>query len=125
MCIRDRDQARQDEWLSYIYGEMDETSLYVMRRHEALAEIYGDAPAAVEAARQYVTKHLQVTDQYLADKTFLLNDRFSLPDVFLTTCLNWAEAYGIPLLDNLSRYRNQIIQRPAYIKADAINKQKA
>jgi glutathione S-transferase len=117
------EQAKQDEWLSYIYGEMDETSLYVMRRHEALASIYGEAPAAIEAARQYVSKHLQVTDQYLADKSFLLNERFSLPDIFLTTCLNWAEAYGIPLAVNLVRYRDEIVKRPAYQKADAINKQ--
>jgi glutathione S-transferase len=117
------EQAKQDEWLSYIYGEMDETSLYVMRRHEALASIYGEAPAAIEAARQYVSKHLQVTDQHLADKSFLLNERFSLPDVFLTTCLNWAEAYGIPLAVNLLRYRDEIVKRPAYRKADAINKQ--
>ncbi len=117
------EQAKQDEWLSYIYGEMDETSLYVMRRHEALASIYGEAPAAIEAARQYVSKHLQVTDQYLADKSFLLNERFSLPDIFLTTCLNWAEAYGIPLAVNLVRYRDEIVKRPAYQKEDAINKQ--
>ena len=119
------DQAKQDEWLSYIYGEMDETSLYVMRRHEALASIYGEAPAAVEAARQYVSKHLQVTDQHLAGETFLLNERFSLSDIFLTTCLNWVEAYAIPMPANLRRYRDQIIQRPAYLKADAINRQKS
>jgi len=118
------EQAKQDEWLSYIYGEMDETSLYVMRRHEALASIYGEAPAAVEAARQYVSKHLQVADQHLDGKSYLLNEQFSLPDIFLTTCLNWVEAYNIPMPENLLRYRDQIVQRPAYLKADAINRQK-
>jgi glutathione S-transferase len=26
-------QAKEDEWCNFIYGELDETSLYVMRRH--------------------------------------------------------------------------------------------
>ena len=34
-------RAKEDEWLAFIYGELDETSLYVMRRHGALASIYG------------------------------------------------------------------------------------
>ena len=118
------EQAKQDEWLSYIYGEIDETSLYVMRRHEALAGIYGAAPAAVKAAREYLSKHLMVIDRHLADLSFLLDERFGLPDIFLTTCLNWAEAYDIPMPEHLRRYRDQIVQRPAFKKAVAINKQK-
>ncbi|MEQ8859981.1 MAG: glutathione S-transferase N-terminal domain-containing protein [Pseudomonadales bacterium] len=34
-----RDRAREDE--CYVYRELDETSLYVMRRHRDLAHIYG------------------------------------------------------------------------------------
>ena len=26
-------RAKEDEWVCYVYGELDETSLYVMRRH--------------------------------------------------------------------------------------------
>jgi len=115
------EQARQDEWLSYIYGEMDETSLYVMRRHDRLASIYGEAPTAIEAAREYLGKHLLVADQYLEGKSFLLSERFGLPDIFLTTCLNWVEAYEIPMPANLLHYRNRIIERPAYLKAIAMN----
>ena len=47
------EQAKEDEWLSFIYGELDETSLYILRRHGALAAIYGEAPTAITAAKQY------------------------------------------------------------------------
>ena len=77
-----------------------------MKRWQTYTE---EAPAAVEAAREYVSKHLQVADRYLVNKSYLLNERFSLPDVFLTTCLNWVEAYGIPMPENLRRYRNEIV----------------
>ena len=40
--------ALEDEWCNFIYGELDETSLYVMRRHHDLKDIYGDAPEVVK-----------------------------------------------------------------------------
>ena len=110
-------QAKEDEWLSFIFGELDETSLYVMRRHGALSKIYGDAPAAMAAAREYVVRQLKVIELHMEDRSYLLNEEFSLPDVFLTTCLNWAEAYEITLCDELKKYRNKLIQRDAYQKA--------
>ena len=36
-------RAKEDEWVCYVYGELDETSLYVMRRHRDLHAIYGVA----------------------------------------------------------------------------------
>ena len=30
-------RAKEDEWVCYVYGELDETSLYVMRRHRGSA----------------------------------------------------------------------------------------
>lgn len=115
-------QAKEDEWLSFIYGELDETSLYVIRRHGALSGIYGEAPSAVDAAKEYVIRQLSVIEKHLSDKNFLLNDRFSLPDLFLTTCLTWTQAYNIAMPARLQDYLAIIIQRPAYQKASSINK---
>lgn len=114
-------QAKEDEWVSFIYGELDETSLYVIRRHEALAHIYGEAPNAIRAAKEHVLRQLTVVEKFLQSKEFLLEERFSLADVFLTTCLDWAHVYGITMPSSLQDYRTSINQRPAYIKARAIN----
>ncbi|HIL61730.1 MAG TPA: glutathione S-transferase family protein [Porticoccaceae bacterium] len=114
-------QAKEDEWVSFIYGELDETSLYVIRRHEALAHIYGEAPNAISAAKEYVLRQLTVVEQFLQSKEFLLEERFSLADVFLTTCLDWVHVYGITMPSSLQDYRTSINQRPAYLKARAIN----
>lgn len=114
-------QAKEDEWLSFIYGELDEASLYVIRRHGALSDIYGEAPAAVASAKDYVLKHLGVIDQHLNDKEFLLNERFSLPDLFLTTCLDWIHHLDIAMSVCLQDYRSRITNRPAYQKARSIN----
>ena len=45
------ERAKYFEWVSFISMEIDATTLYVLRRHEALREIYGDAPTANSVAR--------------------------------------------------------------------------
>jgi len=117
-------QAKQDEWLSFIYGELDETSLYVMRRHGALAENYGEAPAAMDAARDYVIRQLAVVEKRLQDNDYLLDEGFCLADLFLTTCLNWVLGYEIPMPACLHTYRERILERPAYQRAAEINQNK-
>ena len=52
------ERTRQDEWCSYIYGEIDETSLYVMRRHRDLRAIYGGNDEVVDSAAAYLQRHL-------------------------------------------------------------------
>ena len=110
----DEEQAREDEWLSFIYGELDETSLYVIRRHEALSSIYGEAPNAIAAAREYFQKQIKIVDDHLRDKHFLVQDKFGVADVFLTTCLDWAYRYEIPLSKNIKSYLDRMIERPGY-----------
>jgi glutathione S-transferase len=110
-------RAREDEWVCYIYGELDETSLYVMRRHGDLKAIYGDAPAAVDGAKDYAMKHLQVVANHLDDREFVLDGRFGLADIVLTSCLDWAVHYGFDLAESLIRYRSSVAKRPAYRRA--------
>lgn len=115
------EQAKEDEWLAYIYGELDETSLYVMRRHGALSSIYGEAPTAMQAAEEYVKRQLKVIAQHMAGKQYVLNEEFGLADVFLTTCLNWVNTYEIEMQTILEEYRARITKRSAYEKAFNVN----
>ena len=114
-------RAREDEWVCYVYGELDETSLYVMRRHRDLDAVYGSAPAAVESSRAYAEKHLGVVAAHLESRKFLLGERFGLADVVLGTCLDWAVAYGFTLPAVLREYRTRLKGRPAYERAVATN----
>ena len=85
-------RAREDEWVCYFYGELDETSLYVMRRHEALSQIYGEAPEAVASARTYASRHLSLIAIHLQNRNFVVGDRFGLADIILVSCLDWGRA---------------------------------
>lgn len=114
-CLESR--AKEDEWVCYIYGELDETSLYVMRRHGELKEIFGEAPQAVDAARAYASRQLSVVANHLEGRDYVLGDRFGLSDVLLVSCLDWANHYGFELADSLVRYREAMTQRIAYQRA--------
>jgi glutathione S-transferase len=107
-------RARQEEWVCHIYGEIDETSLYVMRRHRDLHEIYGEAPAAVESSKVYAERHFDIVAEYLANKAYMVGDAFGLADVMLMSCLDWAGFYGVSVQDNLVQYKTRIAERAAY-----------
>jgi glutathione S-transferase len=116
-----RERAREFEWCCHVYGELDETSLYVMRRHGDLGHIYGAAPEVVACARAYALRHLEVADQMLGGRRYVLDGGFGIADVMLQSCLDWAKAYGIDLPAGLASYRKRIAERDAYRRALSIN----
>ena len=89
--------AKWLEWCFFIVTELDSTSLYVMRRHSAnaLGPIYGVAPDVVAKAGEYFREQLRHVEVALGDgRTFLMGEQFTSADILLTTCLEWAIAYG-------------------------------
>lgn len=117
-----QDRALYFEWMSFISMELDATSLYVLRRHEGLPEIYGEAPEACEAARAYFDRMLNSATVRLDDgRRFLLGDDFSGVDIMLTTCLDWAVRYGFTLPEAFQAYRTRIDEHPSTAPAHQAN----
>ena len=115
------DIHKEDEWCNFIYGELDETSLYVMRRHYDLKDIYGESPVVVDACRKYFMRQLDVVENHLESRNTILESGFGLADIFLMTCLDWAIFYEFSLPKNINQYRDRIALRPAYQKSMKIN----
>ena len=87
------DRARYFEWISLVTMELDATSLYVLRRHRYLPEIYGDAPAANQVAEEYFERMINAAASRIDDgRENLLGEEFSGADIVMTTCLDWALA---------------------------------
>jgi glutathione S-transferase len=123
-----RDYAAWLEWCFFIVTELDSTSLYVMRRHsaDALGPIYGVAPEVVAQAAQYFRAQLRHVEVALADgRHFTMGERFSSADILLTTCLDWAVAYGVGICDNAQPYLDRMRSREAYQRAAAANAPRA
>ena len=117
-----RERAQWLEWSIFICMELDATGLYVIRRHVGLPDIYGEAPAAVEAAKSYFAKQLGSVEQTLNDRRCcLMGDQFTTADILLATCLTWALRFHVPIDENSRAYLDRITAREAYQKALVAN----
>ena len=114
-------QARCDEWSYFVATELDGTSLYVIRRHGDLSEIYGESSVAVHCAGEYFVRQVAVPEAEMADgRPYLLGEQFTMADIFLTTCLTWGIRYEQPVPELLLAYRVRMTERSAYKSAFSI-----
>jgi len=111
------ERARFDDLCLFTLTELD-ASLYVIRRHEGLASLYGEAPAACRAAREYFLRQVGEIARRLADgRAHLLGDAFSAADILVMSCLEWAAMVQIALPEALDDYRVRLRARPAWATA--------
>eukprot|EP00931_Biecheleriopsis_adriatica_P000366 TRINITY_DN100393_c0_g1_i1.p1 TRINITY_DN100393_c0_g1~~TRINITY_DN100393_c0_g1_i1.p1 ORF type:complete len:226 (-),score=23.78 TRINITY_DN100393_c0_g1_i1:25-702(-) len=125
-----QERALYDQWCFFIMSELDAQSLYIHRKHVALAQVYGEAPAAVEQARLYFTKHVCIAAKMMeATRTrsgglYILGAEFSAADVLMAHVLRWAKDIGWlpeqPQMQILHDYLNAILQRPAWARVAEI-----
>ena len=115
------ERARFDDLCLFTLSELD-GPLYIVRRHEGLAEIYGAAPTAVASARSYFQQQAQHLERVLEKNgPYLIGARFSGADLMLASCLAWARLVGIALSEVLSDHLARASERDAYRKAVALN----
>jgi glutathione S-transferase len=116
------DRARYNQWLSFIQMELDAHTLYVMRKHQDLSHLYGEAPTAIDAAIAGFNKQVAVAAEHLRERDYLVGNHFTGADLMLTSILQWATNYGFELDSTLQEYANTQYQRPAYKAASELNK---
>ena len=116
------ERGRFNDLCLFCATELDATSLYVIRRHEGLPDVYGASTVACEAAREYFLRQAGELERKLADgRAWLMGDAFSGADILLVSCIDWASVLGLPLPDALTAHRERAAQRPPYQKAMQIN----
>lgn len=115
-----RERARYDEWCAFALSELDATSLYIIRRHASLAHIYGQAPVAVESAKEYFLRQAEAAGELLVGR-YAMGEKFGAADVMLSVCLSWARVCGIAIPERLETYRQCTMRRAAYRRAHEIN----
>ena len=116
-------RAKYFEWMSFICMELDATSLYVLRRHWSLPEIYGDSPVANKASEEYFNRMITAADKLKNPKQkHLLETGFSGVDILMTTTLKWAIDYNQKIPNDFMEYLDHMVNRPGYIAALEANK---
>lgn len=110
-------------WTCFALTELDATALYVLRRHEGLPEIYGEAPAACASARAYFDRQITEVARALADgRRYIAGDAFSPADIILVTCCRWASWCEIALPAQVDDYVARLTARDAFARAQRDNR---
>ena len=118
------DQGRADEWSYFAMMELDAHSLYLIRRHKYLSNIYGEAPVAVASAAEYCHKQIQaVAPAMAAFDPYIFGDQLSAADIMLSTTLDFADRYDIDLPPVCRAYRDRAYTRPAFQAAHKRNQE--
>lgn len=108
-------QAKLDEWCFFTMTELDTLSLYVIRRHLDLPDLYGAAPNAVESAKQHFTEQSSTLfDAVTGEIEYLMPEGMSTADILLATCIDSALRRGIAFPEILLGYLQRLSRRPAY-----------
>jgi glutathione S-transferase len=113
--------ARYEEWCFFALMELDATTEYVIRRHQDLYEIFGEATTAITAARNYWAQALKAAEQRFGQGPFVLGQAFSGADILLVTCLDCAVRRQVDVPAPLLAYLERVRSRDAYRAAFAIN----
>jgi glutathione S-transferase len=116
------EQARADEWSYFAMMELDAHSLYLIRRHKFLSEIYGEAPVAVASAEEYCKKQIDAVAPAVGEFTpYIFGDKLSAADILLATSFDFAERYEVELPASCRSYRDRAHARPAFLSAKTRN----
>jgi len=115
-------RARYDQWCFFAMMELDANTLYVIRKHEDLHAVYGEAPHALQAARDGFARQAEAAAVRLkAAGPYAMGDSFSGADILLTTCFANGIRRGIALPDVLHDYLARTTAREAYQRALQLN----
>lgn len=115
------ERARIDQATFFTLMELDATALYVIRRHEGLPAVYGEAPGAVAAAYAYAERQFTVLADLIGERRFAAGERFSEADIHVGSVLDWALALQIVLPMKLAAHHERLRARPAYRAACDVN----
>lgn len=100
------ERYRLQEWLTFIGTEI----------HKAFSPMFNKAAAEeVKAnARNLLTKRLGYVETQLANKPYLMGDKFSVADAYLFTVARWSNFAGLDLspFPKLKEYMARIAARP-------------
>lgn len=90
-----RARAKYDECVITLMAELDAQGLWIHRKHQALASVFGACPTAVTHAQQHTARVFRIMARQLATPgPYLLGATFSAADILFVTLCNWAERIG-------------------------------
>jgi len=116
--------ALYDQWCMFAMAELEQP-LWAISRHTFVYEESRRAPAIIPSAKEEWSIALALVSQALEGKQYIVNEAFSVADILIVQSFMWAEAIQLDLEhDNLRAYKANLMKRPAFIQAMAVEAEK-
>jgi glutathione S-transferase len=87
-------RALHDQWVAFTLAEL-EAHLWSTARNTFVYDEGKRIAAIVPQNAFEAARSLKVYDDYLADRSFFIDDRFTVADIFVGYALNWARRAGL------------------------------
>ncbi len=111
-------RALHDQWTAFTLAEV-EANLWHTARNQFIYPEEERVPAVYEQNAREARRGLAVLDAALAGRTWLVEDRFSVTDIFVGYTVAWGHMGGmIADLPSLSAYAKRLMARPHCPYAD-------
>ena len=115
------------QWCFFAMSELDAHTLYILAKHGGrLKELYGESEIAVNAAKEGFESQILKLEKELEDgRAYIVDDAFSVADIFLGTCIESALNLGLPsplqVPINCRRYWSDLKMRDTFKRAFELN----
>ena len=113
------ERYRVQEWLNFITSEI----------HKSFSPLFNPTASAdsKEAAKANLGKRFEFIAKHLEGKSYLMGDKFTVPDAYLFTVANWGQWVGIDIgqWPNVKAHHARVAARPkvqAALKAEGLSK---
>jgi glutathione S-transferase len=110
-------RAHQDSFTQFAMDDV-ESPLWVAAKHTfALPEDYR-VPDVKRACKFDFDRAMKALAERLGDRTYVMGETFTVPDLLLGHCAGWAASMGwAPSQDNVTAYFKRVRERRAFLKA--------
>ncbi len=116
---RTRARATYDQWCAFVTTELEQ-ALWSIGKHRFALPRDWRVPGMLETAPKEFARAAKVLAGALADREWLVGDRFTMADLLAGHTLVWARSFGLPLgHDVLGVYCDRAASRPAFARAVA------
>ena len=118
-----KDKAKIDEWSYMCAMELDALGVYILRRHQlvangGLSNLYGEAPNAIKTAKEHVNRMLLACDKDVPNNNWLIGNSPSCADIMFMSCLQVIKLYKLDIKsDKINEYYERAVKRKQYRNA--------
>jgi glutathione S-transferase len=114
-----RRRALYDKWCFFVIGELEQP-LWTLSKHSFALPREQRVEAVLDTARWEFARAAEALSRELGDREYVTGDGFTMADILVAHTLAWAAAVKLgPEQDNLDRYAQRLLARPALARARA------